>query len=242
MPWFRKIFHSSKEKTKIGKQAATDHRESLGSASLPLSPEPTENVPLKQPVDTADSRTSSALVEGRDAIGFADSKTSPVHPPEIESFQIPQATPLPKLATQTKIVEITRSETFTPTSPSVDDNFNRRNLERAQIELRAVSQAFDDNFRKFIGTKNVSLVTFDAEIKSALDASGSGTTVQLSAKRFRQQLNKVIQLNTQRSELASQKWYNQVASFVLSLYPAVRLTLGVTSDVAGVVALPSSKY
>ena len=129
--------------------------------------------------------------------------------------------------------ETTSSAMPTPTTGSVDFNFNQHNLELAQAELKTASESFDANFHKYLA-KNTSIVTFDAEINAALHASHQDDDIQQSAKQFRQQLNKVIHVRSQNAELASHKWYNKVGSFVLSLYPAVRMTLGVTSEIAAV--------
>lgn len=128
-----------------------------------------------------------------------------------------------------------------PSSPSVDFNFNQHNLELAQAELKTASESFDANFHKYLA-KNTGIVTFDVEINTALHASHSENDIQQSANQFRQQLNKVIHVRSQNAELASHKWYNKVGSFVLSLYPAVRMTLGVTSEIAGVAAQYVSSF
>jgi len=121
----------------------------------------------------------------------------------------------------------------TPTTLSVDFNFEQHSLEIARAELKDVSEAFDTNYHKFL-SRHATLVTFDAEVKGALNTSHSEANIQVSAKLFRHQLNKVSQSYARSKEHLN--WHKKVGNFVASLYPVVRLTLGVTSDVAGVQA------
>jgi hypothetical protein len=242
MKTVRKKLESFKDKRKARKQASQGSPQFLESGSKSNNYQPGSNTQIKDHVKITaieiptGEGTREPLPNPTSA--QADSRTQIKEPTKVNGLEIitsPEPTPISKSTSESKIVEITPSVTPTPTTPSVDINFNQQNLEAAQVELRAISELFDANFHKVL-TKNANLRTFDAEVKSALDASHSETNIQLSAKRFRQQLNKVIQLHSQNAELASHKWYSKVESFVLALYPAVRLTLGVTSDIAGVLA------
>jgi hypothetical protein len=242
METLKKKLESLKEKRKARKQASQGSPEFLESGSKSKNNQPDSNAQIKDHVNVTDVeiRTGEGTREPlpNPTSAPVDSKTQIKEPTKVDGLEIlssPEPTPLSKHIAESKIMEITPSVTPTPTTSSVDMNFNQHNLEAAQVELRAISESFDANFHKVL-TKNANLRTFDAEVKSALDASHLETNIQQSAKRFRQQLNKVIQLRSQNAELASHKWYNKVESFVLALYPAVRLTLGVTSDIAGVLA------
>jgi len=229
MQTIKKKLDSLKDKRKARKQSA-------GNPTL-VGPKLEADTSI-QVKSLSDLPASEILSEGATAkeempAADPDPKQPLAFQTDIENFKIPHPIRISKsVQPETKTVEITPSVTPTPSSTSVD--FNQHSLELAQLELKAVSETFDLNFHKF-ATKNTSFITFDAEIKSALAASHSETTIQLSAKQFRQQLSKVTQLNAQKSGLASHEWYNNVGSFVLSLYPAVRMTLGVTADVAGVI-------
>jgi hypothetical protein len=236
MQALKKKLDSLKNKRKSRKQANQSIPELLQSNSQSNN-QPLSNAQIKDHINiTASEKQASEstpeLFPNPTSNEASSNAQIRVNALETVSSLVP--TPISGSIAQARVVEVTPSATPTPTSPSIDFNFNQRNLELAQVELKAVSETFEANFRKFL-KKNANLVTFDTEIESLLQASHSETNIQLSARQFRQQVNKVTQLHSQGVELASHKWYSKVGSFVLTLYPAVRMSLGVTSEIT---ALP----
>ena len=233
MQRLRRKLESHRERRKARKKAVQSSPEFLSP-----SPQLTTNSPVsrKQHLDVTTSEILSERDGGREesvAFNAVDENISSIHDTDREILTIIELPHVSKFL-PSKIVEISLSVTPS-TMASIDDNSDLYNLKLTQRELNTISKAFKVNFQKFI-IKDTSLITFDAELQSALVASFSEDSIQLSTREFRQQLKKITQINVQRSEFASRKWYKKVGSFVMSLYPAVRMTLDVIANLTEIFA------
>jgi hypothetical protein len=115
----------------------------------------------------------------------------------------------------------------------------RTPLEVARAELKLVTESFQAQVRKF-QIKMGNVPDFDMEVREAVNAASSiDGGIRQAAATFQDQIIQIMSMNAQKSGMEERKWYNKVASLVGALYPAVRLTLGFTADLAGVMNLCS---
>ena len=227
MRTIRKKFDALKPKRRVPTQTNEDAARLVRPTPESASPKPT---PTKERTIVTARETQADGGEHEQT-----SEVPQVQEVQIESFETAlRVDPLnfSKDFSEPRIVDLGQSPSpSTPTTLSVDFDFEQHSLGIARTELKNVSEAFDANYHKFL-SRQATLVTFDAEVKRALDTVHSEANIQVSAKQFREQLNKVSQSYARSKEHLA--WHKKVGNFVASLYPVVRLTLGVTSDVAGV--------
>ena len=108
-------------------------------------------------------------------------------------------------------------------------------LEAARADLKVVTELLDIQVRKF-QSKMGNMPRFDLDIDEAINPVPSrNDNIPLAARNFQDQINQIMSMHAQKSGMdTGLKWYSKLGSFVAALYPAVRLTLGLTANVAQV--------
>ena len=108
--------------------------------------------------------------------------------------------------------------------------------EKAMSALQVASDEFTKNFERF-QAKHKQFVSLDDDISSAIVNADTVADPVLSALAFKQHISNVLAITERKAELSQAKWPNKVGSFLVSLYPVIRIAVGLGTTAAEVCAL-----
>ena len=105
--------------------------------------------------------------------------------------------------------------------------------DKAIIALNLASDEFTVNYKKY-QDKHKEFLSLEGDIDRAIVSADSGTEIFLSATLFKGQISKVLEVAARKAELSKAKWPNRVGAFLGSLYPVMRIAIGIASSAAEV--------
>lgn len=99
--------------------------------------------------------------------------------------------------------------------------------------LKLASEEFTVNYEKY-QAKNQQFLNLNDEINSVILIADAGKEIFFSATVFKQHISKVLEVTTRKEEFSKARWPNKVGAFLVSLYPVVRIAIGVVTTAAEV--------
>ena len=114
----------------------------------------------------------------------------------------------------------------------VEDGSDRA-FSRSLSELTNAMNEFKENYSLF-AQKNKQYCKVQGDIQQALDIAGKEKDIKRSAQIFSAEITSTMGAIEKKQELSKSQWTGKFANFVIKLYPVARLSLQLTSAIAGV--------
>src|SRR5579859_8152395 len=105
--------------------------------------------------------------------------------------------------------------------------------EKAISTLKLASEEFTTNYEKY-QKKHREFMNISNEINSAILMSDTGRDISFSITVFKQQIANVVECTCRKQEISKAKWPNRVGTFLISLYPVVKIAVGLATTAAEV--------
>jgi len=100
--------------------------------------------------------------------------------------------------------------------------------EKAISTLKLASEEFTSNYEKY-QKKHREFMNISNEINSAILMSDTGRDISFSITVFKQQIANVVESTCRKQEISKAKWPNRVGTFLISLYPVVKIAVGLAT-------------
>lgn len=105
--------------------------------------------------------------------------------------------------------------------------------QKAISTLKLASEEFTINYEKY-QKKHREFMNISNEIDSAILVSDTGMDISFSITVFKQQISNVVESTCRKQEISKAKWPGRVGAFLISLYPVVRIAIGLGTTAAEV--------
>ena len=105
--------------------------------------------------------------------------------------------------------------------------------EKAMLALKVASDEFTKNYERYQAKHKQFVSLGDNISRATLNADTVGDPF-LSAMAFKQHISSVVAFTERKAELSSAKWPNRVGAFLVSLYPVMRIAVGLGATAAEV--------